>query len=90
MVCLFEYVAKMFQNHLFTCLLSPQDSMYILFTCPLFLVLEEIQAVCHFEISETLRSSHYAVTHVRYKNSNNQGSSPNVVKVVFHSVRNCS
>ena len=29
-------------------------------------------------------------THVRNKNSNTQGSSPNVVKVVFHTLRNCS
>ena len=31
------------------------------------------------------RSSHYAVTHVRNKNSNIQGRSPNVVKVIFQS-----
>ena len=36
------------------------------------------------------RSSHYAVTHVRNKNSNIQGRSPNVVKVTFHVIRNCS
>ena len=29
-------------------------------------------------------------THVRNKNSNTQGSSPNVVKVIFHTPRNCS
>ena len=29
-------------------------------------------------------------THVRNKNSNTQGSSPNVVKVIFHTLRNCS
>ena len=28
--------------------------------------------------------------HVRHKNSNTQGSSPNVVKVIFHALRNCS
>ena len=33
---------------------------------------------------------HYAVTHVRNENSNNQGRSPNVVKVIFHIIRNCS
>ena len=36
------------------------------------------------------RSSHYAVTHMRNVNSNNQGRSPNVVKVIFHTIRNCS
>ena len=36
------------------------------------------------------RSSHYTVTHVRNKNSNNQRRSPNVVKVIFHAIRNCS
>ena len=36
------------------------------------------------------RSSYYAVIHVRNKNSNIQGRSPNVVKVIFHTVRNCS
>ena len=30
------------------------------------------------------------VTHMRNKNSNNQGRSPNVVKVIFHTIRNCS
>ena len=29
------------------------------------------------------RSSHYTVTHVRNKNSNIQGNSPNLVKVIF-------
>ena len=29
-------------------------------------------------------------THVRYTNSNTQGSSPNVAKVIFHTLRNCS
>ena len=33
------------------------------------------------------RSSHYAVAHVRNKNSNIQGRSPNVVKVIFHTKR---
>ena len=36
------------------------------------------------------RSSHNAVTHVLNKNSNIQGRSPNVVKVIFHTIRNCS
>ena len=36
------------------------------------------------------RSSHYAVTHMGNKNSNIQGRSPNVVKVIFHTIRNCS
>ena len=35
-------------------------------------------------------SSHYAVTHVHNKNSNIQGRSSNVVKVIFHATRNCS
>ena len=35
-------------------------------------------------------SSHYAVTHLRNKNSNIQGRSHNVVKVTFHVIRNCS
>ena len=29
-------------------------------------------------------------THVRNEYSNTQGSSPNVVKVIFHTLRNCS
>ena len=36
------------------------------------------------------RSSQYAEMHVRNKNSNIQGRSPNVVKVIFHAIRNCS
>ena len=36
------------------------------------------------------RSSHYAITNVRNKNSNIQGRSPNVVKVIFQTIRNCS
>ena len=36
------------------------------------------------------RSSHYVVTHMRNKNSNIQGRSPNEVKVIFHTKRNCS
>ena len=38
------------------------------------------------------RSSHYTVTHVRNKYSNIQGWSPklNVIKVIFHTIRNCS
>ena len=36
------------------------------------------------------RSSQYAVTHVLNKNSNIQGRSPKVVKVIFHTKRNCS
>ena len=33
------------------------------------------------------RNSHYAFTQVRNKNSNIQG---NVVKLIFHAIRNCS
>ena len=36
-----------------------------------------------------LRSFHYAVTHVRNTNGNIQGRSPNVVKVILHTIRNC-
>ena len=32
--------------------------------------------------------THY--THVCHKNCNTQGSSPNLVKVFFHTLRNCS
>ena len=35
-------------------------------------------------------SSHYAVTHMCNKNSHIQGRLPNVVKVIFHTIRNCS
>ena len=34
--------------------------------------------------------SHYAFTHVRNKNNSIQVMSPNVVKVIFHTIRNCS
>ena len=30
------------------------------------------------------------VTHLRNKNSNIQGRPPNVVKVIFHTIKNCS
>ena len=33
---------------------------------------------------------HWQPTHVHNKNSNVQGRSPNVVKVNFHTIRNCS
>ena len=33
---------------------------------------------------------HYALTHAPNKNSNNQGRSLNVVKVILHAIRNCS
>ena len=36
------------------------------------------------------RSSHYEVRHMRNKNSSIQGRSPYVVKVIFHTIRNCS
>ena len=35
------------------------------------------------------RSSFTQPTHVRDKNSNIQGRSPNVVKLIFHTIRNC-
>ena len=34
------------------------------------------------------RPSHNAVTHMRNKNSNIQGRSPNMVKEIFHIIRN--
>ena len=37
---------------------------------------------CHW------RSSHYAVTHMRNRNSNIDGRSPNVVKVIYHTIKN--
>ena len=33
---------------------------------------------------------HYTVTHMSNKNSNIQGRSSNVIKVIFHTKRNCS
>ena len=45
--------------------------------------------VLHFHLYHW-HSSHYAVMHMRNKNSNIQGSSPNVVKEIFHTIRNCS
>ena len=36
------------------------------------------------------RSSHFTLTHMLNKNSNIQGRSPIVVKVIFHTIRNCS
>ena len=38
---------------------------------------------------EHWRSSNYTVMHLHIKNSNIQGMSPNVVKVIFHIIRNC-
>ena len=35
------------------------------------------------------RNFHYAVLSVRIKNNSIQGRSPNVVKVIFHTIRNC-
>ena len=40
--------------------------------------------------TEHRRSSHYAITHVRNKDNNIQGRSPHLVKVIFHTIRNCS
>ena len=36
------------------------------------------------------RSSHYAVTHMRNKNSKIQGRSPYVAKMILHAIRNYS
>ena len=41
-------------------------------------------------LHEHKRSSHYAVTHAPNKNSDIQGKSPSLVKVIFHTKRNCS
>ena len=46
--------------------------------------------LCQALVTLHWRSSHYAVTHVRNKNSNIQGRSPNMVKVLFHTIRYCS
>ena len=35
-------------------------------------------------------SFHYAVTHLRNKDINIQGRSPNVVKEIIHTIKNCS
>ena len=51
------------------------------------------KTVCDLAVSISVthwRSSHYAVTHMCNKNSNIQGRSPNVVKVFFYTIRNCS
>ena len=44
----------------------------------------------YISIQRHWRSSHYTVTHVRNKNSNIQGRSPNAIKVIYHTIRNCS
>ena len=36
------------------------------------------------------RSSHYTATHLRNKNSNIQGRSPYVVKLIIQTIKNCS
>ena len=41
-------------------------------------------------IRRHMRSSHHAVTHVRNKNINIQVRSPNVVKVILHTMTKCS
>ena len=73
-----------------------------LFCSVLFLVcyclsLLQFYVVCYIVYVTLLKmlqahwpSSHYAVTHVRNKNSNIHGRSPIVVKVIFHTIRNCS
>ena len=48
------------------------------------LALVVILLSCHW------RSFHYAVTHLQNKNSSIQGRSPVVVKLIFHTIRNCS
>ena len=54
------------------------------------LLLAFIVDVCPHMHHTHWRSSHYAVTHVRNKNSNIHGRSHNVVKVIYHTIRNCS
>ena len=39
-----------------------------------------------FDLCMDWLCSHYVATHVRNKNSNIQGRSPNVVKVIFHTL----
>ena len=48
----------------------------------------ERERILSFKRSSNYISSKYK--HVRNKNSITQGSSPNVVKMIFHSLRNCS
>ena len=44
----------------------------------------------HFPIANIGVAPITQYTHVRNKNSKTQGSSPNVVKVIFHTTRNFS
>ena len=41
-----------------------------------------------YRYTNHMRSSHYTVTHVRNENSNIQRRSPNVIKVIYHTIRN--
>ena len=52
---------------------------------------QSVSAEIHFyNAQQHWHSSYYAVTHLRNKNSNIQGRSPYVVKVIFHTIKNCS
>ena len=53
---------------------------------------KNMKLVCISKCLSNWRSSHYAVTHVRNTNtcSNIQGRLPDVVKVIYHTIRNCS
>ena len=63
---------------------------------PLKYIIENLILIVFICMGESIRiqrvkhwhSSHYAVTHMRNKKGNIQGRSPNVVKVVFHTIRN--
>ena len=45
-----------------------------------------LDAQCAFQT----KGSHYTSTHMGNKNSNIQGRSSNIVKVIYHTIRNCS
>ena len=63
-------------------------SKFILVANISFLLQTEDNNVDHQMYPIYWRSSQY--THVRNKKSNTQGSSPNVVKVIYHAIRNYS
>ena len=46
--------------------------------------------ITHQTMTVRWRSSHYAVTDVSNENNNIHGRSPNVIIVIFHTIRNCS
>ena len=50
-----------------------------------FAVVDAVSIVFHIGVAPITQ-----YTHVRNKTSNIQGSQPNVVEVIFHTIRNCS